>query len=77
MLCVQLPIESQFIKTAADSLNAEVVLGTVQVRRGGGRVTFYPGAVRLKELPAGGADVLIHPPLHPPSSSLRGSAYAH
>jgi replicative superfamily II helicase len=29
---VQLPIESQFIATIPDNLNAEVVLGTVQVR---------------------------------------------
>ncbi len=28
---VQLPIESQFIATIPDNLNAEVVLGTVQV----------------------------------------------
>ena len=27
----QLPIESQYIKTLADNLNAEIVLGTVQV----------------------------------------------
>ena len=27
----QLPIESQFIKALADNLNAEIVLGTVQV----------------------------------------------
>lgn len=30
MLCVQLPIESQFISKLSDNLNAEVVLGTVQ-----------------------------------------------
>jgi hypothetical protein len=29
---VQLPIESQYIATIADNLNAEIVLGTVQVR---------------------------------------------
>lgn len=29
---VQLPIESQFISTIPDNLNAEIVLGTVQVR---------------------------------------------
>jgi hypothetical protein len=29
---VQLPIESQFVGTIADNLNAEVVLGSVQVR---------------------------------------------
>jgi hypothetical protein len=29
---VQLPIESQYIGTIADNLNAEIVLGTVQVR---------------------------------------------
>ena len=28
----QLPIESQYIKSIADNLNAEIVLGTVQVR---------------------------------------------
>jgi pre-mRNA-splicing helicase BRR2 len=28
---VQLPIESQFIATIPDNLNAEIVLGTVQV----------------------------------------------
>lgn len=31
---VQLPIESQFIATIPDNLNAEVVLGTVQVSGG-------------------------------------------
>lgn len=30
VLCVQLPIESQFISKLSDNLNAEVVLGTVQ-----------------------------------------------
>ena len=29
-MCVQLPIESQFISKLSDNLNAEVVLGTVQ-----------------------------------------------
>ena len=28
----QLPIESQYVKTIPDNLNAEIVLGTVQVR---------------------------------------------
>jgi pre-mRNA-splicing helicase BRR2 len=27
----QLPIESQYVRTIADNLNAEIVLGTVQV----------------------------------------------
>ena len=29
----QLPIESQYVRTIADNLNAEIVLGTVQVGR--------------------------------------------
>jgi hypothetical protein len=35
---VQLPIESQFIATIPDNLNAEVVLGTVQVRGRGAQL---------------------------------------
>ena len=30
----QLPIESQYVKTIPDNLNAEIVLGTVQVNPG-------------------------------------------
>jgi hypothetical protein len=41
---VQLPIESQFIGTIPDNLNAEIVLGTVQVGgglgKGSGRVVL-------------------------------------
>jgi pre-mRNA-splicing helicase BRR2 len=38
----QLPIESQFVTKLPDSLNAEIVLGTVQVRGQASRVLAQP-----------------------------------